>query len=187
MAHGVFLMGTSHVGKSSCAALLGRKAVSTDKMGRHPGRPWTGVPDPVIEYYETLSDASIDWFLRVHHQNVRPVIAQAVSTLRAAGAPFAVEGAALRPEFLADWAQPSDTGVLLYADEATLARRIGQSAKTAAPDLRKAIDAFTRRSLRENAAMLESATDLGLARIDVSSKTPAEVAQYAQSLIANAG
>jgi hypothetical protein len=50
------------------------------------------VPDPVTEFYLRLTDDTIHWFLRVHHQNMRPVIHQTIKAAREAGAGFILEG-----------------------------------------------------------------------------------------------
>ena len=56
--------GSSHVGKStlgeSLATKLGWSYHSTDKLARHPGRPWVGtngkaIPEHVVQHYKTLS------------------------------------------------------------------------------------------------------------------------------------
>ena len=59
----ILIGGSSHVGKStladSLAAKLGWAQISTDKLARHPGRPWQPepqqVPDHVAEHYLSLS------------------------------------------------------------------------------------------------------------------------------------
>ena len=82
----LLLLGTSHVGKSTCARGIGNAigwpVIATDKLGRHPGRPWTSVPDPVTEFYLRLTDDAIHWFLRVHHENMRPVIQETIKAAR---------------------------------------------------------------------------------------------------------
>jgi hypothetical protein len=55
--------GTSHAGKSTLAQAiaerLGWQYRSTDKLARHPGRPWApeggAVPDHVADHYRSLS------------------------------------------------------------------------------------------------------------------------------------
>lgn len=72
----LLIFGTSHVGKSTLANRLGEalgwQMTSTDSLARHPGRPWPEVKAPVAEYYSSLSDETISWFPRAHHENMRP-------------------------------------------------------------------------------------------------------------------
>lgn len=168
---GVLILGTSHVGKTTCATKLaerlGWSLTSTDKLGRHPGRPWTGVPAPVIEFYTSLSDDAIHWFLRVHHQNIQPVIGATIEDVRGSG--FILEGAALRPEYLADWNVEDVLAVCLTADDAVLRDRIFATSGYAQQpnDVKTATDRFIERSLRENKALVEAAQAHRVEVIDV--------------------
>ena len=100
----ILIAGTSHVGKSTLAGLLstmlGWQAISTDSLARHPGRPWPGIPAQVEEYYTALSAETIHWFLKVHHQNIWPLIRPMIDSSSHSGNPAIFEGAALRPEFI---------------------------------------------------------------------------------------
>lgn len=105
----ILISGTSHVGKSTLAGLLSEKlhceAISTDSLARHPGRPWPGIPAPVEEYYRQLSAETIYWFLKVHHQNIWPLVRGLIDSKTGTGNIVIFEGAALRPEFIAPcWA-----------------------------------------------------------------------------------
>ncbi len=170
----LLLIGTSHVGKSTCASnvgsALGRPVVSTDALGRHPGRPWTGVPDAVLEFYHRLSDDAVHWFLKVHHENMRPLIGARITALREAGRGFVLEGAALRPEYLADWPVGDALAVCLHVETDVLRARIRQSSDydRQGESMRLAIDKFTERSLRENDALAEAAVRLNVPVVDVS-------------------
>lgn len=168
----VLILGTSHVGKSTCAGELSDvfawPVISTDKLGRHPGRPWTGVPGPVTEFYLNLSDEAVYWFLRVHHENMRPVIRTVIRDARRGGC-FILEGAALRPEYLADWDVGDALIVCLHADETVLRERISAGARYSerSRETKLAIDMFIERSLRENVALVDAAKQYGLKLIDV--------------------
>lgn len=167
------LLGTSHVGKSTCARALGSTAgmavISTDKLGRHPGRPWTDVPKEVEEFYQHLSDDTIHWFLRVHHENMRPVIQNCVAEMRQANSAFVLEGSALRPEYLSFWDISDALSICLYADNEFLRRRIEAESDHAAQGkpMKIAIDRFIERSLRENDALVEAANRHGVPLFDV--------------------
>lgn len=188
----VLILGTSHVGKSTCAHtlsdVLGWPVVSTDKLGRHPGRPWTGVPAPVTEFYLRLSDEAVYWFLRVHHENMRPVICKAIQDARKRGG-FILEGAALRPEYLADWDVGDALAVCLHAGESVLRERISAGSRyfERSRETKQAIDMFIERSLRENAALVETAKQHGLKLIDVgTSDTGISVVRQIVTLLTNA-
>lgn len=168
----ILISGTSHVGKSTLAeklaARLGWSALSTDKLGRHPGRPWLGVPEPVAEFYERLTPETIHWFLKVHHENMWRQVGPMIAAERLAGRRFVLEGAALRPEYIAPLLSDEMAGVLLHADDDFLRARMWSAAdyEIRAVAERSIIDAFIDRSLRENAALLASARQVGLRVVD---------------------
>lgn len=134
------------------ALALGRDLISTDDLARHPGRPSPTVPSESAGYYSNLSDQTIHWFLKVHHENLWPRIAQMIDLQRQAGRPFVLEGAALRPEYMAR----IETGVvlplLLHCNHALLRKRmIAASHLEDADDATAAvIGKFIRRSVRDN-------------------------------------
>jgi 2-phosphoglycerate kinase len=169
----LLLLGTSCVGKSTCANGIGNAigwpVISTDKLGRHPGRPWTSVPDPVTEFYLRLTDDTIHWFLRVHHQNIRPVIHQTIKAAREAGGGFILEGAALRPEYLSDWEIGEALVICLHAERDALRERVErESAYSQQSDQMKiAIDKFMERSVRENEALVKAAIRHKVLLVDV--------------------
>lgn len=184
----ILISGTSHVGKSTLAGKLagrlGWDALSTDKLGRHPGRPWTGVPAPVAEFYERLMPETIHWFLKVHHENMWRQVGPMIEAERAAGRRFVLEGAALRPEYIAPLLSEETVGVLLHAEDAFLLARMRSASGYDArePAERVIIDAFIDRSLRENAALLESARQVGLMVVDAADEWA--VADLADELVA---
>lgn len=172
-AKSLLLLGTSHVGKSTCASKIGKvtswPVISTDKLGRHPGRPWTGVPDAVLEFYKTLSDDTIHWFLKVHHENMRTLIGQNIKTAREMGEGFVLEGSALRPEYLADWRIGNALAVCLHVDSDVLRERIliGSGYSQQSDSIKCAIEKFVERSIRENMDLAESALKHNIQVIDV--------------------
>ncbi len=169
---GILIGGTSHVGKSTLAERLAMRlkweALSTDKLGRHPGRPWMAIPAPVIEFYERLTPETIHWFLKVHHENMWRQIRPMIDMERGAGRRFVLEGAALRPEYIAPLIGDETAGVILHADDGFLLARMrseaGYDGRT--PAERRIIDAFIDRSLRENAALAAAARELGVRMVD---------------------
>ncbi|MCM5557569.1 AAA family ATPase [Pleomorphomonas sp. JP5] len=170
----ILIGGTSHVGKSTLAdrlaERLGWARLSTDGLGRHPGRPWQDAPAPVLEFYERLSPETIHWFLGVHHENMWRQLRPMIEAERAAGRPFVLEGAALRPAFVAPLLTTQVFGVLLHAPDAFLVERMRTAAayETRGAAERVPIDAFIDRSLRENAALLAEAQEVGLRVVDAS-------------------
>ena len=177
---GLLLLGTSHVGKSTCAEAVGRAVgwpvVSTDKLGRHPGRPWTGTPDPVIEFYLRMTDDAIHWFLLMHHENMRPVIQERIRALRVAGAGFVLEGAALRPEHLSGWEVGDALVACLYVEPRVLRERLLSASDHSRQDdrIKVAIDRFAERSLRENEALVQAAIGHGVRVVDVTDPKDAD-------------
>jgi 2-phosphoglycerate kinase len=178
----LLVLGTSHVGKSTCAnalaGMLDCPVVSTDSLGRHPGRPWTGVPDPVLEFYSGLSIDAVHWFLRVHHQNMRPVIQAVIAEIRP-GEGFILEGAAIRPEYLEGWGITPGSAVCLHARADVLRSRILKSSDypSQSPAVKAATDAFIQRSLLENSALLDAAKQKGVHLVDTTDAEPASVAK----------
>ncbi|MDH6294457.1 hypothetical protein SAMN03159422_00827 [Agrobacterium fabrum] len=171
----ILIAGTSHVGKSTLAGLLstrlGWQAISTDSLARHPGRPWPGIPAPVEEYYTALSAETIHWFLKVHHQNIWPLIRPMIDSSSHVGNPAIFEGAALRPEFISPLLGSTVAGLLLHAGNDFLLERMRSHARyeDATAGQRRIMDAFIERSLRENTEMLASAREHRLPIVDVTS------------------
>ncbi|GLQ53688.1 hypothetical protein [Devosia nitrariae] len=187
---GLLIAGTSHCGKSTLAqrvgAALGWRVTSTDKMGRHPGRPWPSIPAPVEEYYEALTDETIYWFLRVHHTNMWPLLVREIAAQVTAGGGFVFEGSALRPESIATLNHKGVAAVCLYADQAFLAERMRQESGYASKDDRQKllIDKFIARSLRDSTESVEAARAHGIPIVDVADAGALE--ETAEQLVARA-
>lgn len=166
----LLICGTSHVGKSTLAAsigsTLGWPVFSTDKMARHPGRPWENTKPHVLEFYTQLSDQTIYTLLRHHHQNMRAGCDHFIKDQLRDGQSFILEGSALRPETLS---QHVANTVCLVADADFLRQRIKARSKydEHTPELRKAIDKFINRSLQNNAAHHAEAGANNIPCIDV--------------------
>jgi len=169
----VLIFGTSHVGKTTLARRLGEELgwpiVSTDDLARHPGRPWPDVRQPVAEYYARLSDDTIHWFLRVHHDNMWPLLRARIGAACAADRGLVLEGSALRPEHLADLGCPQVQAIGLHAGPDFLRRRIEAESAYSARDAfrRSLIDRFIVRTQRDNALIVEQAGRLGLRLVNV--------------------
>lgn len=184
----ILIFGTSHVGKSTLASSLaehlGWQVLSTDKMGRHPGRPWPEVRVPVAEFYRSLSDETIYWFQRVHQENMWPHVRQQIADASGRQEGRIFEGSALRPEFLATLDEPDLVPLGLYADDEFLRARILLSSGYRQQDEanRLLIDKFITRSLRQNADYLAVANDHGFQVINVANER--DLAYHAERFIA---
>ena len=169
---GILIGGSSHVGKTTLAkdlaASLGRELISADDLGRHPGRPWPSPRPQVAEYYANLSDDTVHWFLKVHHENMWPRISRIIEDCEHRSKSFVLEGAALRPEYVAQLDPAIITAVFLYADDDFLRSRMMQAAgyKDADKSMASIIDRFVERSIRENREMLAAARNAGIRCID---------------------
>ncbi|HEY0737176.1 MAG TPA: hypothetical protein VGD69_19825 [Herpetosiphonaceae bacterium] len=173
--------GPSNAGKSTLAAglaaQLGWRHISTDSLGRHPGRPWPShgraVPQHVVEHYLALSPDDLFDAVLHHYQRLQPAIAALITTH--AGDPTAesliLEGSALWPEFVAGRIDDRVAAVWLTASSNLLRRRIYQASRieTTTGDEQLIIHKFLSRALRYNQHMLEAVQRLGLASIDVES------------------
>ena len=146
------------------------------------------MPAPVTEFYLNLSDEAVYWFLRVHHENMRPIIRTTIQDARKRGG-FILEGAALRPEYLADWDVGDALAICLHADENVLRERIlaGSRYSERSREMKLAIEMFIERSLCENTALVEAAKQHKLNLIDVgTSDTNISVAMQMVALLAKA-
>lgn len=170
---GILFAGTSHVGKSTFATaiarLLGRELISTDDLARHPGRPWPTVRPQVAEFYSELSDDTIHWFLKVHHENLWPRIEQIIEARRQLSKPFILEGSALRPEYMARIKAGVVRPVLLHGDNEFLRIRLIEGSRLQHVDQASAtvIRKFIERSLRENSEFVKTARELNIQCIDI--------------------
>ncbi|MEH6678389.1 hypothetical protein [Phenylobacterium sp.] len=161
------------MGKSTLANRVGdawrARVTSTDKLGRHPGRPWPKLSPPVEEYYSRLTDETIYWFLQVHHQNIWPVVERRIALERETPGRFVLEGSALRPELIATLDVSDLLVVGLFADPDFLRNRMEIESQYAEQDEhRKAlISRFIARSLRDNDEIIRDAERLKLPLLDV--------------------
>jgi 2-phosphoglycerate kinase len=123
----------------------------------------------VAEYYSRLSDDTIHWFLKVHHENLWPRIEQIIEDRRRRPEPFVLEGAALRPEYIAPIEVGDVSPVLLYGENDLLRQRMieGSRCENAARTSADIISKFIERSIRENDELLKAANEIGIRCVDV--------------------
>jgi 2-phosphoglycerate kinase len=156
----ILIGGTSGVGKTttarSLAARLGWEHVSTDRMARHPGRPWTDspydpVPEHVLAHYRMLSvDQLVAEQLR-HYERLWPTVAELATTHATdpAAARLIIEGSGILPDGVAALDAREIAAVWLTAEPALLSARIREVSRfDEAPEVERAlVRAFTGRTL----------------------------------------
>ena len=155
--------GTSHAGKSTLAteiaARLGWACHSTDKLARHPGRPWrtppAAVPDHVREHYLAHPpEALLAAVLEHYRENVLPPARTLITahSSETATEGLVLEGSALLPELVADSAFPRVAAVWLVPNNEQVEQRIRLNSRypIRSPAERSLIDAFVARSHRYN-------------------------------------
>ena len=177
--------GTSHVGKSALgrrlAAELGWDHLTTDRLARHPGRPWrtdgSEVPSFVAEHFSGKSSAElVDAVLQHYRENVWP-IAHAIIRSRL-GNPFdaclVLEGSAILPDGVAASEHKQVGRIWLTAGDEVLTERIrdGSGFASRSGAERELINAFMGRTLAFNRFVLDSAGSLGERTLNVASRDP---------------
>jgi len=188
----VFLIGgSSHAGKSTLgqalAAKLGWSYRSTDKLARHPGRPWAGaygkpVPENVVEYYRNLSLSTIFSDVLSHYEkNVLPQVEVIVNshTSDLSKECLVLEGSALWPRFIANLVDKNGVkAIWLTASNQIFRNRILSESNFSnlCEDEKYLIEKFLERTLLYNKYMREEVERLGLMCIDIESvSTPDEL------------
>lgn len=174
----VLIGGTSNVGKSTLAQALTRRlgwsCVSTDSLGRHPGRPWTvadgQVPVHVAEHYRSLSIEELATEQLRHYARMWPQIRSLIEThARDHAGGLIVEGSGVWPDRVAEISDPKVAAIWLTASPATVRGRIYSASRYAelGVDATILVDKFVGRSIRYNEMMLRAVRRLGLACVDV--------------------
>jgi 2-phosphoglycerate kinase len=192
--------GASHLGKTTVAQLLGRKlgakVVSTDKLARHPGRPWPQrpfvVPPHVAEHYLTLTHDELIESVLEHRRSMWPTVSELVRkhaddrTLE----PLVLEGAALLPELVAVSKLKKVSGVWLTCSDRLQQMRIYTESGYLGADAQAKlmIDKFIERERRFNKILIDSVLALKLPHIVVGEDLTAEhVAQLCLERIGPVG
>lgn len=181
--------GPSHAGKSTTARLLrkrtGTTIHSTDRMAKHPGRPWVGpsgkpVPRHVVRHYSTLGvDELLADVLTHYRSNIVPGVVELVERREHLADGLVLEGSALWPPFVHElvgrsgvagvWLEPGDEGLV------DRIRRESNYAVAGRP-ARRLIDRFVGCALAYNRRMREALKRLGLDSVDIEGLSPEEVA-----------
>ena len=189
----ILIGGSSHVGKStladSLAAKLGWTQISTDKLARHPGRPWPEpVPNHVAEHYLSLSVRELIEDVLHHYkvnvwQQVEAIVTEiATDTSKER---IIVEGSALWPEFVAALDIANLAAIWLTASDAVFEQRIRAASqyRTKSQRERKMVDKFLARSLLYNAQMMDAVREHGLVSVDVNAASVDELIERCLSLL----
>ncbi len=168
-------MGKSTLAQS-LASRLGWCCRSTDKLARHPGRPWqekpNEVPEHVADHYLSLPVdelvADVVWH---YSENVWPLVVSIVNTHATDFSTdrLIMEGTAILPELTAKLSINGVAAVWLTASNELLGRRIYESAQydTESPHEKKMIDKFLERTCLFDERIMGTVKLFGLASIDV--------------------
>ncbi|MGB3295008.1 MAG: hypothetical protein WBB01_18660 [Phormidesmis sp.] len=179
--HRVFLIGgSSHAGKSCLAQLLcsqlGWSYRSTDKLARHPGRPWQvkpkTVPIHVADHYLSLTvDNLIADVLSHYKDNVWPLIREIVTfhSTDLSTNQLIIEGSAILPEQVATLGLSNVAAIWLTADNKFFKQRIYEESQyeVKSPRDKEMIDKFLKRTCLYNARIRRDTERLELVSVDV--------------------
>jgi 2-phosphoglycerate kinase len=129
----ILIGGTSHTGKSTLAEFLASKFgsinISTDKLARHPGRPWKErleeIPLHVQQHYFNLPIDQLLADVLKHYQKMWPIVQ---SVIESNTNNLVMEGSALLPQLVKQINLKEITAVWLTATDVFLKDRIYRSA-----------------------------------------------------------
>ena len=142
--------------------------MSTDRMGRHPGRPWPAGGQPVkphvVAHYTGLSQDELIRSVLTHYRNMEPSIRVLVGKHARGADRLVLEGSALLPETVAALDIPDVSAIWLTTDDATFKARIHRESGYEGLDApgRRLVDAFLGRTLRYNSRMIDDLRRRGL-------------------------
>lgn len=177
--------GASHVGKSTLAAAwaasLGWPVISTDRLARHPGRPWPvdgrAVPPHVVEHYRGLSDDELLESNLEHYRAMWPMLETLVRAhLAAPMGRLVLEGSGCLPDRMLSAELTGAAAIWLVASDDLIAHRIRHGSGYAAADVggRLLADRFIARTIRFNRQLAERLSVLGLPATEVRDGEPIE-------------
>ncbi len=190
--------GASHVGKStlarSIAAYLDWSYCSTDKLARHPGRPWqtklSDIPKHVVSHYQLLSaDELIEDVLDHYRENVWRSIEDIVTSHATdiSSENMIIEGSALLPDLVINLDVDNIlASVWLTASNEFLRERIyfASQYETKSPFEQMSIDKFWQRNCLLNDRIIDSVDRLGLVRLNIeAASTPDKLMNQCLSAI----
>jgi 2-phosphoglycerate kinase len=185
----ILIGGSSHAGKSTLglalAAKLGWSYRSTDKLARHPGRPWVGadgkaIPEHVEKYYRDMSVETLFLDVLSHYEkNVLPIVEVIVDSHASdlSTECLIIEGSALWPGFVANKVGSNGVkAIWLTASDQLFRNRIKRESNfcNVCKDEKDLIQKFLDRTLFYNKHMKEEVERLGFMSIDVESVSTAD-------------
>lgn len=184
----ILIGGTSHTGKSTLANYLAGELEweyqSTDKLARHPGRPWRNdeseLPQHVREHYASLAvDELIADVLRHYETNVLPKIQELIQTrvVDPSARGLVLEGSALWPAFVADFVSPQIGAVWITASDDLVMQRMREESRyeTRLPHERLLIDKFLARTLAFGKRLQDIVSERGLPNIHIAANESEEL------------
>ncbi len=172
----ILIGGSSHAGKSTLAQYVAEKLgwnyCSTDKLARHPGKPWVQpnkkiIPEHVVEHYKNLSPEAL--FLDVISHYEKNVLPQVKNIVRSEEY-IILEGSALYPGLVADLVDENGVkAIWLTGGNRLFQNRIFDESNfyNVGEDEKYLIQKFLERTLLYNKRMMESVEQLGFIYIDV--------------------
>ena len=176
----ILIGGASHTGKStlarSIAAHLNCNYSSTDKLARHPGRPWqpklADIPKHVVEHYQLLStDRLIEEVIDHYRENVWQSIEDIVTTHidDPSSEQMVIEGSALLPELVNTLKSDNIHGIWLTASNEFLRQRIYTESQyeTKSPFEQMLIDKFWERNCLLNDRIIAAVNRFGLVSLNI--------------------
>lgn len=192
----ILIGGTSNTGKSTLAqalaSKLGWRYISTDKLARHPGRPWrvrpATVPEHVAHHYLSLTTEELFTEVLRHYGRMWPDV-KAIINLHAtdrSAEPLVMEGSALWPDFVATLELDNVGAIWLTGSDDLLRARIYSESrfKQASGRERAMIQSFLWRTQLYNDRMLASVRCLGLPSLDVEqASSPEELSSLCLALL----
>jgi 2-phosphoglycerate kinase len=176
----LFIGGSSHVGKSTLAQSLASHLrwnyCSTDKLARHPGRPWQAkaedIPKHVADHYQRLSDHElIEDVLQHYRKNVWPLVENTVihHATDWSSEKLVIEGSALLPELVTTLNFDNISSLWLTASNEFLRRRIYTTSQyeTKSTYEKMLVDKFLQRNCLYNDRIVDAIARLGLVSLNV--------------------
>ena len=186
----ILIGGTSHVGKSTLGRSLADKLdwdyVSTDSLGKHPGRPWINENTKVIrkyvaKHYKSLSvEALLSDVLLHYQQNILPQVETLVKDCICdrSSKSLLIEGSALYPRFVEYLIDTKNVrGIWLTASDRIVQNRIYKASNfyNVTQEEKYLIQKFLERTLIYDRRMREDIKSLELVQIDVEFPTSKEL------------
>jgi 2-phosphoglycerate kinase len=181
----ILIGGTSNIGKSTVARhiaqRLGWEELSTDRLGRYPGRPWATPPDVVkphvVEHYLTHDAPALVLGQLEHYRQMWPKVEEAVRAhLLDDSSPLVLEGSGVWPDNVAALGLPAVAAVWLTGSPELIAARIRRESRYEEADEqgRLLIDRFVMRSQGYDIEMRAALQKYGLPLIEVTPDTTVE-------------